>query len=280
VKLAAETKLAPQSIIKIRTVLASVLKRTRRDGLLVKNPLEGVEPPRARAGHRQLKHYVSPERFTELLTHIAEPYATMAFVAIYTGLRFSELAALRWNDIHEEWLSITIDERYYRGDWGAPKTNSSNTTIPVHPDVIARLKRLKDLTVEVRSGGDHRSVRHLKVVKADGPDDLVFQSVYDGKPMRDNLILRRHLKPAGRTLGMPWLNWRSLRTSHAVWLKMAGADVKDAQAQMRHSRASTTLDIYQQFVVESQRKAVTKLGQLVNWNQLEPKPAVEDLVSV
>ena len=32
------------------------------------------------------------------------------------------------------------------------------------------------------------------------------------------------------------------------WLKMAGAHVKDAQGQMRHARASTTLHIYQQFV--------------------------------
>jgi integrase len=46
----------------------------------------------------------------------------------------------------------------------------------------------------------------------------------------------------------------SLRTSHATWLKMAGADVKDAQAQMRHSRSSTTLDIYQQFVPKSQQR--------------------------
>jgi hypothetical protein len=45
---------------------------------------------------------------------------------------------------------------------------------------------------------------------------------------------------------------------------MAGADVKDAQALMRHSKASTTLDIYQQFVPESQRKAVEKLSGLVN----------------
>jgi integrase len=43
---------------------------------------------------------------------------------------------------------------------------------------------------------------------------------------------------------------------------MVGADVKDAQAQMRHSRASTTLDIYQQFVPESQQKAVAKLSSL------------------
>ena len=34
------------------------------------------------------------------------------------------------------------------------------------------------------------------------------------------------------------------------------ADVKDAQAQMRHSRASTTLDLYQQFVAERQVEVV------------------------
>jgi integrase len=43
---------------------------------------------------------------------------------------------------------------------------------------------------------------------------------------------------------------------------LAGADVNDAQAQMRHSRASTTLDIYQQFVPESQQRVVDKLSSL------------------
>ena len=42
--------------------------------------------------------------------------------------------------------------------------------------------------------------------------------------------------------------------------QVAGADVKDAQAQMRRSRSSTTLDIYQQFVPESQQRAVVKLS--------------------
>jgi len=80
--------------------------------------------------------------------------------------------------------------------------------------------------------------------------------------MRDNNILRRHIKPAAQKLGLDYVNWRCLRTSHATWLKLAGADVKDAQAQMRHSRASTTLDIYQQFVPESQRRAVDRLACL------------------
>jgi len=53
-----------------------------------------------------------------------------------------------------------------------------------------------------------------------------------------------------------------LRRSFATWLKLSGADVKDAQGLMRHSRASTTLDVYQQFVPESQRKAAERLAQL------------------
>jgi len=55
---------------------------------------------------------------------------------------------------------------------------------------------------------------------------------------------------AVQEMGLGWVNWRSLRTSHAVWLKLAGADVKDVQGQLRHSRANATLDIYQQFVPE------------------------------
>src|SRR5215470_3240506 len=107
------------------------------------------------------------------------------------------------------------------------------------------------------------AVRKYRVVKSDGPNNLVFQSVRDGKPIRDNNILTRFIKPAARGLDLPWVNWRSLRTSQAVWLKLAGADVKDAQGQMRHSRATTTLDIYQQFVPESQRRVVERLTNLV-----------------
>jgi len=105
-------------------------------------------------------------------------------------------------------------------------------------------------------------MRRYRVVRSEGPDELVFQSLVKGGPMRDNNILVRHLKPAGRRLGIGWVNWQVLRRSFATWLKMSGADVKDAQALMRHSRASTTLDIYQQFVPASQRRAVDRLMQL------------------
>jgi hypothetical protein len=104
-------------------------------------------------------------------------------------------------------------------------------------------------------------VRTYKLVKANGPDDLVFQSVKDGKPMRDNNILKRFIKPAARKLGVPFVNWRCLRTLHATWLVQAGADPKSVQGQMRHTRISTTMDIYAQIVPEAQRRAVKKLSR-------------------
>ena len=253
--------LAHESRDKIRDVLSSVLASAVKYGLLVRNPVEAVKLPAERRGRRRDKPYLTPAQFDQLLTLIPEPYASMVYVAIYTGLRVSELAGLRWNDIHAN--GITIDERFCRGDWGAPKSEASNATIAVNPCVVTRIHRLKLLTVEVKGGGPrNKAIRKYKVVKSCNPDDLVFQSVRDGKPIRDNNILSRFIKPVARTMGLPWVNWRCLRTSHAVWLKLAGADVKDAQGQMRHSRASTTLDIYQQFVPESQQKVVAKLSSL------------------
>jgi integrase len=132
-------------------------------------------------------------------------------------------------------------------------------TIPVNPSVIDRIHRLKTITIEIKAG---TGTRHYPAVKGTGPDDLVFASVAKGRPMRDNNVLCRFTKPAARKLGIGFVNWQVLRRSHATWLKLAGADVKDAQAQMRHSRVSTTLEVYQQFIPESQRRVVNKLSEL------------------
>jgi integrase len=254
----ATSKLAPGSRAKIRTVLGAILRTaTRKYHFLHTNPMEGLSLPPERTGRRRSKPYLTSAQVDELIAQIPEPYATIVYVGIYTGLRISELAALRWNDIGDD--TITIDERFCRGDWGAPKSESSNATIPVNREVIERIHRMKLLTVQVKAG---RAVRRYRVIKSDKPNDLVFQSVRAGKPIRDNNILTRFIKPAARTIGLPWVNWRCLRTSHAVWLKVVGADIKDAQGQMRHSRASTTLDIYQQFVPESQRRVVDRLSNI------------------
>ena len=249
-------KLCYESRDKVRDLMSSILSSAVTYGLLVKNPAESVRLARGTKGNR-IKPYIDPLKFQALLALIPEPYATMVHVAVYTGLRASELIGLKWRNVHTD--SIAVEERYCRGEWGVPKSEASNATIPVNSGVIERIHRLKTLTVIIRAGN---ATRRYPAVKASGPDDLVFASVVKGVPMRDNNVLTRFIKPAARSLGMGWVNWQVLRRSHATWLKLAGADVKDAQAQMRHSRVTTTLEIYQQFVPASQRKVVDRLSEL------------------
>jgi integrase len=215
---------------------------------------------RKRVSHRWRDRVRNPSRIgIWRLWHIVVPFCHPFHEYPKDFRRFTrEVVGLRWRNVHAD--SITIDERYTRGDWGAPKSSASNATVAVNQVVIERIERLKTLEVIVRAGS---ATRRVRVVKSGGPDDLVFQSLLTGAPMRDNNILVRHIKPAAKALGIGWVNWQVLRRSFATWLKLAGADIKDAQALMRHSRASTTLDIYQQFVPESQRRVVDNLGRLM-----------------
>jgi integrase len=247
-------ELSHPTILKIRDTLSSVLRAAVEVDYLTKNPLEQLRLPLDKRP-RQPKPTITPAQFHSLIELVPEPYATMLFVSVWTGLRISELIGLKWRCIHAD--SITIEERYCRGDWSTPKTNASAATIPVSQEVTTRILRLKLLTVKIRAG---RATRTYKLVKLDGPDDLVFQSVKDGRPMNDQNILKRHLQPAARKLGLPFVNWQCLRTSHATWLVASGADVKSVQSQMRHSRVSTSLEIYAQAIPTAQRRALEQLS--------------------
>ena len=258
------------TISKVRDVLSSVLRSAVDVEYLNQNPMEGVRLPLDKRPRRP-KPTITPKQFANLVQPVSEPYATMIFVAVWTGLRVSEVIGLKWRCIHAD--SITIEERYCRGDWSVPKTEASATPIGVDPEVIARLLRLPTLTVEVRAG---RAIRKHKLVKSGGPDDLVFQSMQKGCPMNDHNILQRHLQPAARKLGLPFVNWRCLRTSHATWLVQSGADPKSVQGQMRHSRVSTTMDIYAQTVPASQRRALQQLSVFAGGGS-PPAPRPMDL---
>src|SRR5713101_6282415 len=92
--------------------------------------------------------------------------------------------------------------------------------------------------VRLPSGIDVRLHRNTQ-----SEQELVFHT-RNGTPFGDTNLLHKYLKPAGRKLGMPWLSWHTLRRTHATLLQHAGGSLRDAQAQLGHSKLSTTLEIY------------------------------------
>jgi integrase len=244
--------LALETRRKIWTVFSSVMDEAKTGGHLSNNPAVGINLGTDVIGKKG-QPFITPKQLDSLLRIMPEPYSTMLYVSVFTGLRVSELAALRWRNI--EGRMLTIEQKFCRGYWGAPKSDASNATIVVANSVIKRIFELKNITVSVKAGW---STRKYKAVKSDGPDDLVFQGVREGGPLEDGNILRRFIKPAGKLVGIPVVNWQALRRSTATWHKRSGTHVKDASSLMRHKHDTTMLKHYTQIEQETQIEAVDR----------------------
>jgi integrase len=263
-------KLSLESYRKIRNCGSSLFAVAIKKGYANRNPFYKAALPDGRPTPKQ-KPTITVEQLMKLIELVREPYATMCYISALTGLRVSEILALRFKDILE-WTvvvehqierlqyAITIDEKFCRGEWGTPKTEASHATIAVLKCVVQRIRGM--IGMEVKIGGGRGGYQTFKLVKSDGPDDLIFRGVRCGKEMRDNNILSRHIKPAARRLGIPFVNWQLLRRTHATLLKRAGVPLKDASFQMRHAKSSTTAEIYQMTPIEDQVLAMDRLEAL------------------
>ncbi|MGH7107758.1 MAG: tyrosine-type recombinase/integrase, partial [Acetobacteraceae bacterium] len=61
-------------------------------------------------------------------------------------------------------------------------------------------------------------------------------------------------------LGIPWLNWHTLRRTHATQFQAAGGSLREAQAQLGHAKMTTTNDLYTIPIPQSQRAAAERLA--------------------
>ena len=59
------------------------------------------------------------------------------------------------------------------------------------------------------------------------------------------------------------LNCHTLRRTHITLFQLVGGSLRDAQAQLGHSKMSTTLEIYTLPIPEQQRTTVEKLSVLM-----------------
>lgn len=232
-----------ESASHLRNLTSRVFEMARKWNYhLGANPASGILLPE-KVPVRE-KHALTPSQIPALLASLKEPARTTVLVGILTGMRVGEILGLRRKDVDFLSGQIRIEQANYRGIFGTPKTKGSRRSLPIPRALVAPLARVC---------GHHARTED---------ESLVFQSRH-GHGLSDSNLLHRHLKPAGRKIGAPWLNWHTLRRTHATLLQAAGASLRDAQAQLGHSKMSTTLEIYTVPIPAHLREAVENLSQLV-----------------
>lgn len=110
---------------------------------------------------------LTADQCAALISSLPEPYRTMVTVAICTGLRVSEILALRWSRIDFDRLTLFVRVKAVNGRVGLVTTECSEDDLPLDPDFAAVLKAWKK-SVPEHSGrlgfseSHHRSLLPLE----------------------------------------------------------------------------------------------------------------------
>ena len=154
---------------------------------------------------------------------------------------------------------LRVAESVYEGHFDRPKTKRSEPTIPIGTETA-------DILSAIRSA-------HVDGV------DLVF-ATREGMPLDRWNLLRKHLKPAARRLGISRETWHLLRHGHATMLDGVGTPLGTMQSLLGHSSPEITREIYLHAIPEGQRRAVESVERLVLGPKLDPTSLSTELEPV
>lgn len=229
-----EKGLAWTTCAEIRGVMLRAFKTAILHGLVSTNPVQPVET-RSKSDYRAIT--VTPYQTLAMIKALPHPlHRILVLTCAATGLRASELIALRWADIRFEEERIRISKRWARGKDGATKTEGSDGFVPLHP-VLAR---------------------HLSAWRRQTPygksTDFVFPSLkaFGRVPLSPGVFVADHLRKAAAKVGVhipEGHRWglHALRHSLSSFLVVtAKVDPKTAQEFLRHAKVQTTLQLYTQ----------------------------------
>lgn len=183
---------------------------------------------------------LDPDQCLALIGSLPDPYRTMVLVAICTGLRVSEILALRWSRIHSDRLTMMVKVKAVDGRIGRVKTEYSEDELPLDPDFAAVLEDWK-----------------TKCRPTAG--DWVFPSHVTDRCFHASPIQQDYIRPAAEKLGVKGVGWHTFRHTYRAWLDAVGAPIGVQQKLMRHAHGSTTASYGGSLLMSSKRDANSKV---------------------
>jgi integrase len=228
---------ARSTCAKIRNLMSVLFNHAWRYEFFDRNPIKLV---RQSAKRRTAPSVLIPAEIKLLLDNLELRERTLVLLAASTGLRQSELFALRWGDIDFSQGTMNVTRSIAYGIVGRCKTEASQKPVPVHP-ILA-----KALT-------EWRGRCHYR----DGNDWVFANEHYRGRhPYWGQAILRTIIRPVAERIGIKkWIGWHTFRHTYSTLLRSVGAEFKVMQELMRHSSLRSTIDIYTQAVTPAKRDA-------------------------
>ncbi|WP_040209810.1 tyrosine-type recombinase/integrase [Clostridium polynesiense] len=229
------------TILKVHKVFKQALDKACAWDMIVKNPVTYATPP---ADDERNINTWSIEEIENFLKFIEQtPLYLPVFIAFHTGLREGEICALRWEDIDFDTGLIhvrnTAVEKPKIGlELEDPKTAASKASVTMTKQLTEKLKLIKT----ERFPNDSKVIS----ITAKNEEDILKKFVCinkDDLPVRPCYVSQAFTKYV-KKIGYKKITFHGLRHSHATILFINGATSQEVSKRLRHSKVSTTDDIY------------------------------------
>ena len=218
--------LSAQTVRHQHTALHKALQTAVEWGLLSRNAADAVSTPRVQRpemhtwGEGDITHFLEAAKDTL--------YYALFYTAFFTGMRRSELLALRWQDVDFILSQVYVSRSLHLLKGGkvvfrSPKTAKGRRTVALPPSAILVLK-------------EHYEKQKLERAMLGIPltdDDLVFSHM-DGRPLLPNTVTHAWIKLVRHT-GLKNIRLHDARHSHASLMLKQGVHPKIVQERLGHA---------------------------------------------
>lgn len=232
-------------------LLSCAMRMAVKQDLILRNPVERVEPPRA--VYTETRYY-GPEELKRLCAAVDNTWLeTVVKLAGYLGLRREEICGLRWSNVNFSKRTIHICEARTAAGGSVvqkeTKNRSSTRTLYMTDEIRDALRR------------EQRRQQKARRELGDRYENSGFVSVNRwGQAHSPNLVSLAFTRVIERE-GLPKITLHGLRHTFATLASAQGAPLFDIGKAMGHSTPATTGRIYTHLLDHTHAPTLAKITE-------------------
>lgn len=231
-------------------IVCQCLKYAKEQKQLKDNPFLSVKLPKENKVKIRALTKNEQQRLENTALKEKHNQGIPAYLALYTGLRIGEIAALCWSDIDFENNLLQVNHTYQRialplGNqrtqlvFDTAKTEASTRVVPLGN----KLKRL------------------LSKLKKSSTSQYVFS--YKNKPLEPRL-LTYHFQQLRKKCKLERIHFHQLRHTFATRCLEIQGDILSVSAMLGHTSTQLTLDTYADSMIEQRVKIIYQMEKAIS----------------
>lgn len=244
-----QQRLSRSTVQVIFRILNKCLNRATTLGKITKNPFSELTIPKAKRRNLRALTLTEQKKMMAVAKHEKKGYGIPALLALYSGMRIGEIAALKWSDIDFEANLIYVSQTYQRiptlGVTNKTQLVMATSKTEASVRVIPMSRTLKKLLLA-----------HRKQMKG----AFVFST--KGQPCEPRL-LTYHFHRIREKTGLLHVHFHQLRHTFATRCLEASRDIPSVSALLGHASTQMTLDTYVDAMLEQRYQVINDLDVLL-----------------